>query len=456
VYCSTPRTIVQIVDEFSGMRDAMEELERMDQHVTRLKNICYFSLHETYRRGYTKLVIRRDNANFNDNQQHIAERINPLAKRFLLKAEEILNHFGVNYNEVYAKYKQRGWGPVLPKSKYVPNGFEAEFFLQDYDTNKYQRFLFGFISTVDSNAHIEELERGSREEVIRKYQDWFDDARYDQEAFKEYYNKKFFEDPLDKEERFSVRTFFERYRTPRNFPLSVNRLKSLWASIRFSKQVVPAEEKGELLSDNDINTLRDDIQRLNGGTRNVPSPHSECAQYAYKQQKVLEQRRALLARMYRDRAKPIIRHLFGLVESGVMEVANTYQRKTLQAKFLFATRKIRSVVHRTINDVPRGTMVNMPEGLRIRHQRIASHVNAFSGETKQQNIQLRIGNSEITFHKIKIKVDLSPLLPYFTPMTAVHMYENKYWDELIQKNPENIQQNTTNSSVVSNVMRLLF
>lgn len=447
VYCSTPRTIVQIVDEFSGMRAVMEELERMDQYVTRLKNICYFSLHETYHRGYAKLVIRRDNANFNDNQQHIAERINPLAKRFLLKAEEILNHFGVNYNEVYAKYKQRGWGPVLPRSQNNNYWVKAEFLLKDYDINIYKRFLFGFIKTIDSNARIEDLERGSREEVIRRYQDWFNDTDYIRDKFKEFYNKKFFEDPFDEEERFSVRTFFERYRTPQNFPLSVNRLKSLWAFIRFSKQV-----DEELLSENDLDRLREDIKRLNGGTRNVPSPHSECAQYAYKQQKVLDQRRAELSTMYKERSKPIIRHLFGLVESGVMEVVNTYQRKTLQAKFLFATRKIRSVVHRTINDVPRGTMVNKQEGLRIRHQRIAPHVNAFSGETKQQNIQLRVGRSEITFHKIKISVDLSPLLPYFTPMTAVHIYENKDWDELTQKEPEKLQPDQI---VVSKVTDLL-
>lgn len=443
-YCSSPRTIVQIVDEFSGMRDVMEELERMDQYVRDLKNICYFSLHETYRKGYKELLIRRDNANFNDNQRHVAERINPLAKRFLLKADEILNHFGVNYDEVYARYKQRGWGPVLPRSQNNRYWFKAEFFLKDYNKNRYQRFLFGFISTVDSNVRIEDLERGSREEVMRKYQDWFDDANYIRDKFKEYYNKKFFEDPFDREGVFSVRTFFERYID--NFPLSVNRLKSLWASIRFSNQI-----DGEL-SEHELDTLRDDIQRLNGGTRNVPSPRSECAQYAYKQQKVLDQRRAELSVMYKERCKPIIRHLFSLVESGVMEVANTYQRKTLQAKFLFATRKIRSVVHETITDVPRGTMVNKQEGLRIRHQRIAPHVNAFSGETKQQNIQLRVGRSEITFHKIKITVDLSPLLPYFTPMSAVHMYENEDWDELTQKEPEKQQRNQT---VVSNVTELL-
>ena len=56
-------------------------------------------------------------------------------------------------------------------------------------------------------------------------------------------------------------------------------------------------------------------------------------------------------------------------------------------------------------------------------------------------------------HKIKIPVDLSPLLPYFTPMSALHRYENGDWDELIQKERE--KQTHKRKRTIQNVTDIL-
>lgn len=89
-FCMAPRTLQEIIDEFSGMKAVMDELDAFQEHVRKMKDICYHSLHDSYRRGYVDLKNRMDNAQFTENAKQ-QNKINMLMRQFLGKASELLN-----------------------------------------------------------------------------------------------------------------------------------------------------------------------------------------------------------------------------------------------------------------------------------------------------------------------------------------------------------------------------
>ena len=85
-----PRTLQEIIDTFSGMKSAMDELDAFQRHVRKMKDICYHSLHQTYYNAYVDLKNRRSNANFTGNAKR-RKKIDLLMNQLLSKASELLS-----------------------------------------------------------------------------------------------------------------------------------------------------------------------------------------------------------------------------------------------------------------------------------------------------------------------------------------------------------------------------
>ena len=89
-FCMAPRTLQEIIDKFSGMKSAMDELDAFQRHVRKMKDICYHSLHQTYYNAFVDLKNRRSNANFTGNAKR-RKKIDLLMNQLLSKASELLS-----------------------------------------------------------------------------------------------------------------------------------------------------------------------------------------------------------------------------------------------------------------------------------------------------------------------------------------------------------------------------
>lgn len=335
-FCMAPRTLQEIIDEFSGMKAVMDELDAFQEHVRKMKDICYHSLHDSYRRGYKDLKNRMDNAQFTENAKQ-QNKINMLMRQFLGKASELLNRH-VN--------------------KDVVTAFKEHFRTSD---NVQQRIF----------RHGK-----AKPEILLR------DIGFG------------------------------------------NQQKQMWAFLRFHQR-----EEGPFAKD-EVKNLKDEIQKKQANTSvPVAIPHnSACVLEAYKADQTLKQRREALRDDYQTRADDIIQDVLKNVENGVLEVCNEYQDNRSQgpqARFMFATRRIRRPIRQTtdVNDIPRGTMVGRQQKLQL----IDQETNVYYNEENNPiviNQALRDGTTELTMHGIPIRAKLCALVPYLTP-TRLPNYRNQ-------------------------------
>lgn len=100
-FCMAPRTLREIIDEFSGMKAVMDELDAFQEHVRKMKDICYHSLHQTYYKAYDDLVKRMENAHHMENTKRIV-KLKLLMDQLVSKASELLNrHVDSNVIQAY-------------------------------------------------------------------------------------------------------------------------------------------------------------------------------------------------------------------------------------------------------------------------------------------------------------------------------------------------------------------
>ena len=103
-FCMAPRTLQEIIDEFSGMKAVMDELDAFQEHVRKMKDICYHSLHQTYYKAYDDLLKRMQNAHHMENMKRM-EKLKLLMDQLLSKASELLNRHVDR--EVIQAYQQK-------------------------------------------------------------------------------------------------------------------------------------------------------------------------------------------------------------------------------------------------------------------------------------------------------------------------------------------------------------
>lgn len=335
-FCMAPRTLQEIIDEFSGMKAVMDELDAFQEHVRKMKDICYHSLHDSYRRGYEDLKNRMDNAQFTENAKQ-QNKINMLKRQFLGKASELLNRH-VN--------------------KDVVTAFKARFGIPD---NVQQRIFR------NGKAKPEILLDNKRAGRLQK---------------------------------------------------------QMWAFLRFHQR-----EEGPFAKD-EVKNLKKEIKKKQANTTIKVAIHhnSACVLEAYKADQTLKQRREALQYDYQMRANVIIKSVLQNVKNGVLEVCNEYQNNRSQgpqARFMFATRRIRHPIRQTtdVNDIPRGTMVGRQQKLQL----IDQETNDYYNEDNRPiviNQALRAGKTELTMHGIPIQANLLALVPYLTP-TRLPNYRNQ-------------------------------
>lgn len=141
-FCMAPRTLQEIIDTFSGMKAVMDELDTFQQHVRKMKDICYHSLHQTYYNAYIDLRNRRSNANFMGNAKR-RKKIDLLMNQLLSKASELLsrhvdrdvvNEFLKKYKDMVNLFSFKNGKPVVNPELLLKNGnFKTEWvFLRFY------------------------------------------------------------------------------------------------------------------------------------------------------------------------------------------------------------------------------------------------------------------------------------------------------------------------------------
>lgn len=425
-FLSTPRTLEEIIDKCTGLEEHVQELDEMNAYVEEIRKTCYNTLHDTYRRAYEKLIIRKDNAEVNENYQHMQRNLKPIARRFLAKTNDLLNRFALPGREIRnIVIQEEKWGPNMHVND--KNQIEAEVFLRSHE---YNRFLDNFLL----HNGVENRPGVLYNNTIPRYQQIFDEELDENilEDFRTHYKEYFFEEPYDNTSHFDVNRFFQRYVRNRGI---IGKIKKMWKRIRYSLRVNIYEEER-------ANTL-EDVESLLGPNNPKPPANSACVQYAYQQKIILQARREEIAAVYRQRVPKIIEHLKELVRSGYVEVGNTYQRSTTHAKFVFATRRIRHIIHANIDQVPRGSMVCMRSPgsqngeLRIRNQRIKGKFNHFWNEWKSNNKAFDNNSMKRSFHKIEVEdIHLRAFAPYFTRIRLSQQYEDiDTWDRLVQDEP---------------------
>ena len=331
-FCMAPRTLQEIIDEFSGMKAVMDELDAFQEHVRKMKDICYHSLHDSYRRGYEDLKNRMDNAKFTDNAKQ-QNKINMLKRQFLGKASELLNRH-VN-KDVVTAFKKRFKTDIIFDNRGKAN---PEILLDDKRAGRLQKQMWAFL----------------------------------------------------------------RFHQREDFPLTKDEVKN----------------------------LKDEIEKRQASTTTKVAIHhnSACVLEAYKADQMLKQRREALRDEYQTRADVIIKSVLENVKNGVLEVCNEYQGNRSQgpqARFMFATRRIRRPIRQTtdVNDIPRGTMVGRQQKLQL----IDQETNVYYNEENNPiviNQALRDGTTELTMHGIPIRAKLCALVPYLTP-TRLPNYRNQ-------------------------------
>jgi hypothetical protein len=382
-FCKTPRTLIEILDHFTGYGNVLEELDRMDKRVHQLKHVCYNSLYASYKHTYSKIRSRIDTSEEKENYEHVDRRLQPLLRHFIDNANQVLNRF--NDKTIQDIQEEFQWGPRL---KITETGMiDVEVLLKEH--------YYTQLSVYDGMDTTE----------LRQLFFEFDREPFDEELFRKRYINRNRE--LDKH------------------------LENMWYYIRFSAQ-------WQIPPDVDQDMLRRDIQHY---CKARPPPlQCECVGYAYTQQQEVDQIREQLQKRIHGsgRIDSVVNHVIDMVQRGHMEVANTYQRKTYHAQFIFATRLVKKAIHQQITDVPRGSMVCINDELKIRYQRLApiqTSKRRYDGMLAEQynstNIALTTGGLQRKYHKMPITIDLRRLVPYFTKIKPTDEYDDKEeWDSL--------------------------
>lgn len=414
-FCYTPRTLVEIVDRFSGMKDLMDKLDKKDAHLQRLERPCIDSLHYTFHKGWETFHSRRQNTSVN----HTNTKVAPLAQKFNEKADILLNKHAPTFDEYRKKFP---FGPNFKGQDSSGNNiFRAEYFIMTYSSFK-DRLNEWF---------THKLGRAIRADTAPDYQKIFNRLGNDHPIwgdFDGWYRKHFYD--YDTDDRYptlppgsnilDAQEFFSRYCCEgQDFfisPIGQGGLKKRWDFIRFSKHTTIGDNIPPSVQDKVRDKL---IHSRNKGTgASFIRINSAYVQKYMQQLAIVEHYRETLATEYKARIPAIVDNIIQHVESGVLEVANEYsnEEKTPHAHFIFAARQQRTHIrdYGTNNeDIPFGTLVVQQGGLKIVHQRIAKRQTIF--EKKARNKALRTNRTKQSFHGIEVPLMLSRLLPYYTP-----------------------------------------
>ena len=442
-FCRTPRKLIEIVDHFSGMEEELNSLSEKDEHLRKMRTVCTESLYDTFHRGWKDFNLRNQNTRTEHQNEHVA----PLARRFLEKANELLNKFAPTVEQYKRTFQ---YGPIV----FTADGrFDANLFLQTYYSKK--EWLKQWLRENGHNSF------GS--EDAKAFQGIFAQLRGDDWAdFQEQYNTLFFEPYpryIDPDEGYTdqldAAEFMVRYCQPEDVGFNNSRighggLKRCWDYVRFSK---PVDE----ISPDIPPAIQDKVTVQIGLSRDSGTSFinikSEYVQKYMHQMHIVEQYRALIATAYQERVPAIVNNIIQHVECGILEVANEYSQtregRTPHAHFMFATRMLTTrirVYDGNNNDIPFGTLVVKEEqSLHIIHQRIKDQKRLF-GLSKPYNMALRSNQTRQKFHGFDVRLELAKLVPYYTPRYTYknqksYMHgEDKQLDSIV--NDEVIEVNT--------------